>query len=373
MTIARFLADYLILGLSHGQLLVFSTAALPPTALPRARLSGHKSRLVALEPLLVRTETCEEHVLLSLDSAGGLCKWSLADGRCVQAVRSTIASRPRGLRVVKKQKADAKDPVVVVYGASTEILVLNAETLEAVLLWTGNVDWPLLVVSGRSRILTLLPDGQVQGWGLDSRGGGTGEGGGGGGRTVLAIERDHTRRFFVEKREEWGPVKGFERVSEKGYVVIQTGGVTAFAAEDSRFVLKEAVAVDWERGLSGFQVIPKKGASKGLILLWSDDGESIVFELSENNSFQQTIRISADFMKQDAGMVRITAMAFTRREGDKCAIVALCQRKLQPGIQLEEDAVEPRAGFAVGVFSTKNAGSDIEWTENNEGLHIYLI
>ncbi|RPB05355.1 hypothetical protein L873DRAFT_1797690 [Choiromyces venosus 120613-1] len=352
ITTSKFLTGCLVIGLANGELLILSTATGDPT--PRARLCGHKTLVVALEPLLVRTETTEQELLLSLDSVGTLCKWSLADGRCLQNLYSTISSKPRGLRIVKKQKADSKDPVVVIYGASTEILVLNAETLETVLLWTGNLDWPLLVVSGRSRVMTLLPDGQVQGWGLDSRS--LGEDGRG--RLVLAMERDHTKQFSVEIKEDMGRIRGFERVSEKSYVIIQKTAVSSYALEDAKFVLKETTPVDLEIGVAGYQVVPKKGIRKALVMVWSEDGQIRVFELGENTTFGKSISLSLNPVR---GKSTVISIACTRYE-DKYLIAAFSHLRPDSGRE------KAHGDFAMGVFSTNAAGADIEWAEKNEAL-----
>ena len=352
ITTSRFLAGWLVLGLANGELLVLSTATDDP--IPRARLCGHKAPVVALEPLLARTEAIEQDLLLSLDSVGALCKWSLADGRCLQNVCSTISTRPRGLRIVKKQKADAKDPVVMIYGASTEILVLNAETLETVLLWTGNLDWPLPVVSGRSRVMTLSPDGQVQGWGLNSRR--LEESGRG--RLALAMERDYTKQFSVEIKEDMGRIRGFERASEKGYVIIQKTGVSSYVLEDAKFVLKETVPVGLETGVAGYQIVPKKGIRKALIMVWSEDGRIEVFELGENTTFGHSIRLSLDPTR---GKRTVISMACTRQE-DKYLIAAFSHLGSGSGRE------RAHGDFLMGIFSTNAAGADIEWAEKNEGV-----
>jgi len=352
ITTSRFLAGWLVLGLANGELLVLSTATDDP--IPRARLCGHKAPVVALEPLLARTEAIEQDLLLSLDSVGALCKWSLADGRCLQNVCSTISTRPRGLRIVKKQKADAKDPVVMIYGASTEILVLNAETLETVLLWTGNLDWPLPVVSGRSRVMTLSPNGQVQGWGLNSRR--LEEGGRG--RLALAMERDYTKQFSVEIKEDMGRIRGFERASEKGYVIIQKTGVSSYVLEDAKFVLKETVPVGLEIGVAGYQIVPKKGIRKALIMVWSEDGRIEVFELGENTTFGHSIRLSLDPTR---GKRTVISMACTRQE-DKYLIAAFSHLGSGSGRE------RAHGDFLMGIFSTNAAGADIEWAEKNEGV-----
>ncbi|KAG0133693.1 hypothetical protein HOY82DRAFT_555781 [Tuber indicum] len=352
VTTSKFLTGWLVLGLASGELLILSTATDDP--IPRARLYGHKDPVVALEPLLVRTETTEQELLLSLDSVGTLCKWSLADGRCLQNVYSTISSRPRGLRIVKKQKADAKDPVVMIYGASTEILVLNAETLDTVLLWTGNLDWPFPVVSGRSRVMTLLPDGQIQGWGLNSRS--IGEDGRG--RLALAMERDHTKQLSVEIKEDMGRIRGFERVSEKGYVIIQKTGVSSYVLEDTKFALKEIMSVGLEVGIAGYQIVPKKGVRKALVMVWSEDGQIRLFELGENTTFGHSIKLS---LKPVRGRGTVISMACTRQE-DRYLIAAFSH--------LESDSGRQRAhgDFLMGVFSTNAARVDIEWVEKNKAL-----
>ncbi|PWW80295.1 hypothetical protein C7212DRAFT_356471 [Tuber magnatum] len=353
ITTSKFLTGWLVLGLANGELLILSRATDSP--IPRARLCGHKAPVVVLEPLLVRTETTEQELLLSLDSVGTLCKWSLADGRCLQNVYSTISSRPRGLRIVKKQKADAKDPVVMIYGAGTEILVLNAETLETVLLWTGNLDWPLPVVSGRSRVMTLLPDGQIQGWGLNSRS--LGEGGRG--RLALAMERDHTKQLSAEIKENMGRVRGFERVSEKGYVIVQKTGVSSYVLEDAKFALKEIMPVDLEIGVAGYQIVPKKGVRKALVMVWSEDGQIRAFELDENTTFGHSVKLS---LKPVRGKSTVVSIACTRQE-DKYLIAAF-------GHLGGSDSGRERArgDFLMAAFSADSAGADIRWAEKNEAL-----
>lgn len=352
ITASKFLAGWLVLGLANGELLVLSTTTDEP--IPRARLCGHKAPVVALESLLARTEAIEQELLLSLDSVGTLCKWSLADGRCLQNVYLAISTRPRGLRIVKKQKVDAKDPVVMIYGASTEILVLNAETLETVLLWTGNLDWPLPVVSGRSRVMTLLPDGQIQGWGLNSRR--LEEGGRG--RLGLAMERDHTKQFSVEIKEDMGRIRGFERTSEKGYVIIQKTGLSAYVLEDAKFALKETVLVGLEIGVAGYQIIPKKGIRKALVMVWSEDGQIEAFELGENATFGHSIRLPLDPTR---GKRTVISIACTRQE-DKYLIAAFSHLGSGSGRE------RVHGDFLMGVFSTNTAGVDIQWVEKNEGV-----
>lgn len=364
ITVAKFLPKWLLLGLSCGELLQLSTG--PDidgiTLSPHARLSGHKAAVIALQTLLARTEAGKELLLLSLDSEGRMCKWSLSDGRCLQSVSGTISSRPRGIRVIEHGAAPLHaipDPVVVVYGCSTEIVVLNAETLETILLWTGNVNWPLpAVADGGQEILTLMPFGEVQGWILEKR---APEG-----RAVAAVgvEKDHHRQFTIQSRNTCGVIMGFERCAKNDYVVVQQRGVRVYAAENQSLVLRKTIDMaPGDTDIAGYEVFEERG----IIFVWNVDGEIRVIERGETGLWGLAgIIARPESIGHGQGAM---VMAFTKR-GNNWVVTVFSHAKSdsvkRPG------AVTPHGESAVGIFSIKNDGHDIQWNENNEGVHVLI-
>lgn len=360
ITAAKFLPQWLVLGLSCGELLLVSTGAdsNKVTLTPNARLSGHKGAVIALDVLSVRTESGTELLLVSLDSTGRLRKWSLSDGRCLQSASSTVSLKPRGFRVIERRAGagdEVHDAVIIVYGCSTEIVVLNAETLETVLLWTGNVDWPVpAVAEGGREILTLMPEGKVQGWVLgkwtpESQGA----------MMTVGLEKDYKRHYSVDKREEWEVVLAFERASQTDYILVQRRGVRIYAAGDSSFVLRKSVEMEEGADIVGYEVFEKKG----LVFLWAKDGNGSILQRGGEGlwSLSGTFAPPESIRKGEEMVV----MAFTERNGD-WVVAAFPQstsdKRMMPGV------LTPQGGLALGIFSLKDGGRDIKWNDNNEGV-----
>lgn len=364
ITVAKFLPQWLFLGLSCGELLQLSTGSNADgiTLAPHARLSGHKSAVVALQTLLARVEAGWELLLLSLDGEGRVCKWSLSDGRCLQSVSGTISSRPRGIRVIRHGAGPTNtvlDPVVVVYGCSTEIVVLNAETLETILLWTGNVNWPLpAIADGGREILTLMPSGEVQGWILKKR---DPEG-----RAVAAVgvEKDHHRQFSIQSKNSCGAVIGFERCAKSDYIVLQQRSVRVYAAENQSLVLRKTI--DMEPGdldIAGYEVFEERG----IVFVWNLDGEIKVIERGESGLWGLVGIISRPgLIGNGQGSV---VMAFTKTKENW--VVAMFFQSKSDGIK-RPGAATSHGESAVGVFSFKDDGCDIQWSDNNEGVHVLI-
>jgi hypothetical protein len=124
-------------------------------------------------------------------------------------------------------------------------MVLNAESLETVLLWTGNVDWPLPAVSRIGQdsttgcdILTITPLGEVQVSYLSGNRGAREA-------VVLKVAKDYTRKTSIQRKEQWGTVKLFARF-EGGYLVVQSGGLGFYNLgqdESFEFLLQHDVEV----------------------------------------------------------------------------------------------------------------------------------
>lgn len=327
------------------------------TLSPHARLSGHKAAVIALQTILARTETGRELLLLSLDSAGRLCKWSLGDGRCLQSVSGTISSRPRGFKVIERgtdPKDAIQDSVIMVYGCSTEIVVLNAETLETVLLWTGNVDWPLLAIAdGGHEILTLVSKRQIQGWVLEKR---LPESKGL--IAPISLEKDYNRQFIIEPRDSCGAIMGFERCSEVDYIVVQCRGVRIYVAENKSLVLRKTIDVtEGETDIAGYEIFE----GKGLVFLWDGDGGVKIIERGQAGLWGIVGDVtSPKSIKDDE---KVAVMAFTERKGS-WAVAAFSHSKL--------DGKKRPGGLAIGVFSLKECGCDIQWNDNDEGVHVLI-
>lgn len=364
VTVAKFLPQWLLLGLSCGGLLQLSTGHSPDgvTLAPHARLSGHQAAVIALQTLLARTEAGKELLLLSLDSEGRMCKWSLSDGRCLQSVSETISSRPRGIRVIEHGTYPAhavRDSVVVVYGCSTEIVVLNAETLETILLWTGNVNWPLPAVADCGReILTLMPFGEVQGWILEKR---APEG-----RAVTAVgvEKDYHRQFTIQSKSSCGVIMGFERCAKNDYIVVQRRGVRVYAAENQSLVLRKTIDIaPGDTDIAGYEAFEEKG----VVFVWSTDGEIKIIERGEAGLWGLSgIIARPESIGHGQGAM---VMAFTERKNN-WVVTAFSHAK--PDSTKRSGAVASHGESTVGVFSVKDGGHDIQWNKNNEGVHFLI-
>lgn len=331
------------------------------TLSPHARLSGHKAAVIALQTLLASTEAGNERLLLSLDSEGRMSKWSLSDGRCLQSVSETISSRPRGIRVIERganSMHTIQDSVVVVYGCSTEIVVLNAETLETILLWTGNVNWPLpAVADGGREILTLMPFGEVQGWILEKR---VPEG-----RAVAAVgvEKDYHRQFSIQSKASCGAVIGFERCAKNDYVVMQQRGVRVYAVENQSLVLRKTIDMALEdTDIAGYEVFE----NRGIIFVWNVGGEIRVIERGDAGIWGLAGIVARP---ESIGNGQGAVMAFTKRKGKW--VVAMFSPSKSDNIK-RPGAVVPHGESMVGVFSLKDGGRDIQWNENNEGVHVLI-
>lgn len=318
--------------------------------------------MIALQTLLTRTEAGRELLLLSLDSEGRVCKWSLSDGRCLQSVSGTISSRPRGIRVIEHGAGPThtvQDPVVVVYGCSTEIVVLNAETLETILLWTGNVNWPLpAVADGGREILTLMPSGEVQGWILEKR---APEG-----RTAatVGVEKDHHRQFSIQSKNSCGVVMGFERCAKNDYIVLQQRSIRVYAAENQSLILRKTIDMPpGESDIAGYEVFEERG----IVFVWNLDGEIKVIERGESGLWGLAGIISRpESIGHGQGAM---LMAFTEKKENW--VVSVFSHSKSDNIKRPGTAAS-HGESAVGLFSLKDDGCDVQWSENNEGVHVLI-
>lgn len=369
VTVAKFLPQWLFLGLSCGELLLLSTSANSDgvTVSPHARLSGHKAAVIALQTVLARTEGGKELLLLSLDSVGRLCKWSLSDGRCLQSVSSTISSRPIGFKVIEKgthPKDVIQDSVILVYGCSTEIVVLNAETLGTMLLWTGNVDWPIpAIADGGREVLTLISKCKIQGWALEKRASeikGTG--------ATVSLEKDYNRQYTIQAKTSCGAILGFERCSGYDYVLVQRRGVRVYAAENKSFVLRKTFDVaPGGVDIAGYEVFEKRG----LVFVWDFDGGVRVIGRGESGLWGVASDLAPPESVKEGE--RAVVMAFTERKGIWVAAAFFqsksVNRMRRPG------GLAPQGDLVIGVFSLKDDGRDITWNDNKEGVRspIYFV
>jgi len=257
VTTSRFIRNHLLLGLASGEISVFTVDDDTNAPCLQARLMGHQAPIIALEYLETVSETAAvEPLFLSLSSDSVLSKWSLADKRCLQTMSSTTsnATKPRGMVVIPRSgvgEGRLTDSLILIYGCSTEIVVLNAESLETVFVWTGHTDWSIPLAAGRvtetggsreRELLTMLPNGEVQSWVM------TGE------RktksaSVLTIRREEGMRWWVENRAEWGRVRWWQKLAG-GYLVAQSRGISFQVADTalergffrmSEFVVEEGV------------------------------------------------------------------------------------------------------------------------------------
>lgn len=226
VTCSAVFSSHLLAGLASGELLAFAFPPAPDEPLRlRARLTGHEAPIVCLSPYTVVSEnSTSEHLLLSLSSDGSLSKWSLRDFRCLQSAHAVASAtfQPRGMVVIKSAgvgEGDLTDDLILVYGCSTDIAVLNAQSLETVLLWTGHVDWPIPAVLEKGgadktcTVVVITPAGQVQGWTLAGNGGKS---------NVTVLNATVKTDFVAELGESHGNgiVKAFEKTAD-GYVVVR--------------------------------------------------------------------------------------------------------------------------------------------------------
>lgn len=310
-TIAKFLHDRLLVGLSSGEICVFTLdrhdSSSSSTPRLQARLQGHRSPIVSLESLHTLSETAPatEQLLLSLSADGALSKWAVADWRCLQARASTTpdaATRPRGMLVVQESGVGEgqrlTDSLVLVYACNTEIVVLNAESLETVFVWSGHVDWPIPLAIGHRgsgpggargdwggcALLTILPRGEVQSWTLTA----TRETRQKGKKkpvSVLTVRRSgEGSGWAIECSPVWGRVRSWHRLPD-GYLVAQAKGVSAYVAAPHGFVKTGEVS-----------------------FLADGDGEVIGVEMATTATARTVVVV-----KTDKGGIRVAALGTTNQ------------------------------------------------------------
>ncbi|KAI5852498.1 hypothetical protein DFP73DRAFT_469654 [Morchella snyderi] len=362
--------DLLVLGLSTGELLLLHLSSDPePDPDPHARLTGHHSPILALASLPTHTDRGPSHHLLSLDASSHLRKWSPHTGRCLLSASASPALRsaPRGLRVAVST-TNPDTAVVIVYGCSTEMAVLHAETLAPVLVWAGSVDWPLPAVARNGRnVLAWMPGGRVHGWVLQHqqqqqrRVGAAGAAGTGTG-TAVGVERDHAREFSgAGGRGEWGAVVGFERAAETDHVLVQRGGVTVYSAAAAEeggpcsFVLRSAVGMAPGVEVAGYEVFEERG----LLFVWAGNGNGCVIQRRRDDG---RWALSGTFARPGsvAEGEKAVAMAFTERQ-EGAWVVAAASRSA-PG----RGGMRAQGGLAVGVLSLEDGS--IKWSNDKEVL-----
>ncbi|KAF9358528.1 hypothetical protein BGX26_001535 [Mortierella sp. AD094] len=150
-------ADYIVAGLEDGLIWVFKITsseldknsaghaqANPITLQPQTLLSGHNSRVTALEAMLVEGDTKStcEWILISASEDGEVKKWTLADGRCLQSNPEAFIGVPAYLGLFfTVDKSGSTPKFIVCAGASNEACILDSTSLEIVRVWGGHQDW----------------------------------------------------------------------------------------------------------------------------------------------------------------------------------------------------------------------------------------
>ncbi|RPA81254.1 hypothetical protein BJ508DRAFT_414904 [Ascobolus immersus RN42] len=294
VTTAKFLHNRLVCGLHSGEIIVFERPGPHGALAVRSRLFGHYAPIVALELLTLRSESGleleEEEFLLALSRDGRLTKWSLKSGRCLQAIEPIVDPRPRGLKILKTAAKEGDNggrwlttTYLLLYGCTTDVVVLNAFTLATVVLWTGNIDWPIpapyQTEAGVARILTILSSGEVQGWEFNDE-------------LPIAVNNDFRTRFNG-KNSDWGEIVHIivsRQAHECRYVIVQRRGLSVWSQND-----KVMETADWK------MVHQKEFESEKLTALGEDSklittldafGKIEVFIWDSASQEYQTIRLS---------------------------------------------------------------------------------
>lgn len=294
VTTAKYLHNRLVCGLHSGEIIVFERPDQSGKLAVRTRLLGHFSPIVAVELLTLRSESGleweEEEFLLALSRDGQLTKWSLKSGRCLQSIAAIIDPRPLGLKVFKTTAKEGDNggrwlttTYLLLYGCTTEIVVLNAFTLATVVLWTGNVDWPIPISyqneGGVAQVLTILSNGDVQGWIFDDG-------------LPPAVNNDFRTRFNAIKAEFGDIIHVIvsRQPPETRYVVVQKRGLSVWGQNEK--VLETA---DWklvyqtEFETEKFAAL---GKDSSLITTWDAYGNIEVLSWDLANEAYRSINLS---------------------------------------------------------------------------------
>ncbi|KAA8903641.1 hypothetical protein FN846DRAFT_813765 [Sphaerosporella brunnea] len=366
VTTSRFIAPYLLLGLSSGEISIFTVSSPSNTPHLSARLLGHRSPIVALSPLETLSETSTvELQFLSLSSDGALSKWSLADFRCLQSALSTTSdrARPVGMVVVPRSgvgESRLTDSLVMVWGCNTEIVVLNAESLETVFVWSGHVDWPLPVavetrgvgVGERRReceLLTMLRGGEVQRWFLTGKRERSEA-------SVLAVRRDEDKNWRVELNEGWGRVRRWEKL-RGGYLVVQARGIAFHvpnAVRDNGFVKKSEMAI--ADGIASVEV----GTARKTVIVQTEAGGIRIFILRELGQLEEVATWPPPPFLSSERILNVAAFFDAEAGRGKLAVAS------RPKIQKAGE--RPGIDFSVADILRHESTIDImNWNEKADG------
>ncbi|KAF8537712.1 hypothetical protein BDD12DRAFT_845753 [Trichophaea hybrida] len=362
VTTSRFIKNHLLLGLASGELSVFTVDDDTNAPCLQARLLGHQAPIIAFEYLETVSETAAvEPLFLSLSSDGVLSKWSLADKRCLQTMSSTTsdATKPRGMVIIPRSglgEGRLTDSLILIYGCSTEIVVLNAESLETVFVWTGHTDWPIPVAVERStearesrecELFTILPDGEVQSWVMTGKRKKKSA-------SVLTIRREEGQQWCVENRAGWGRVRWWQKLSG-GYLVSQSRGISFQVADpalEKGFVRTSEFMV--EEGVGSIEVETAPDLSTVII---KTEECSVKVVVSKHDQLEEVAAWSpSEFLQND--MVMNVAAYFDSSLGEgKLAVIS--RPKIKAGI-----VTGNRPGLDISIASiTREHNSVINWNE----------
>lgn len=303
-------------------------------------------------------------LFLSLSLDGALSKWSLADNRCLQAMSSTTSdkTRPQGMILVPHSgvgEGRLTDSLILVYGCNTEIVVLNAESLETIFVWPGHVDWPIPVVVERRRestareceLLTILSNGQVQSWVMTGKREKLSA-------SVLEVSKREDLSWSVKTREDWGRVRWWQKLVG-GYLVVQSRGFSfhvAVPATESGFILKSEVGV--EEGITGVEV----GTALKTVIIKTDVGTVKIYRLRKDELELLAVSTPADFLKDERIM---SVVAFFDATTGKGKIAISSRPKVRTAVCGNPSGLD----ISITEIARDNRQLDIT-TWNQKGVHL---
>jgi hypothetical protein len=255
------------------------------------------------------------------------------------------------------------DSLVLVWGCNTEIVVLNAESLETVFVWAGHVDWPIPVAVeirgvyvGEKRreceLLTVYRNGEVQRWFSEGK------------RerrqaSVLAVRRDEDQSWSVEIREDWGRVRGWEKL-HGGYLVVQARGIafhTSNVARENGFLRKSEVEI--ADGVASVEV----GTARKTVIVQTETGGVKIFILRELGQLDEVATWSPPPFLESEKILRVAAFFDADTGRGKLAVAS------RPKIQKAGE----RPGLDLSIADISRQGKSIDIINWNEKGVAFVI